>query len=109
METTIPGRWALTMSTPIGRIDAELVFTADGGELSGVASGKGETVPLGNIEVHHGIDGERVIWRQAITKPMRLNLDFDVLVVGDELTGYSRAGRLPKSTVTGHRVRDQSV
>jgi len=34
---------------------------------------------------------------------MRLNLDFDVAVDGETLTGHSRAGRLPRTTVTGTR------
>jgi hypothetical protein len=37
---------------------------------------------------------------------MRLNLDFDVLVDGDRLTGHSKAGRLPRSAVTGTRRGD---
>jgi hypothetical protein len=34
---------------------------------------------------------------------MRLNLDFDVVVDGETLYGHSRAGRLPRTTVTGTR------
>jgi hypothetical protein len=34
---------------------------------------------------------------------MRLNLEFDVVVDGDRLTGQSKAGRLPRSAVTGVR------
>jgi hypothetical protein len=34
---------------------------------------------------------------------MRLNLAFDVLFDGDAMTGHSRAGRLPRSAVTGTR------
>jgi hypothetical protein len=30
---------------------------------------------------------------------MRLNLNFDVVVIGDRLTGHSRAGPLPRSAV----------
>ena len=38
-----------------------------------------------------------------MTTPMRLNLVFHVLVTGDALGGHSRAGRLPRSAVTGTR------
>ena len=44
------------------------------------------------------------MWSQTITKPMRLNLDFDVVIEADEMRGHSRAGRLPRSAVTGRRV-----
>jgi hypothetical protein len=35
---------------------------------------------------------------------MRLNLVFDVLATADTLTGVSKAGRLPRSAVTGTRA-----
>jgi hypothetical protein len=38
---------------------------------------------------------------------MRLNPDFDVVVDGEALTGHSRAGRLPRTTVTGPRRPDR--
>ena len=38
-----------------------------------------------------------------MTKPIRLNLNFDVVVDGDRFTGHSRAGRLPRSAVAGVR------
>ncbi len=48
-------------------------------------------------------EGDRVTWKQAVTRPLRLNLAFDVTVDGDALHGVSRAGRLPSSRVTGVR------
>lgn len=103
--TTLPGTWALRMRTPIGSIRADVTFAADGDALTGVAAGAAETVPLRDVRVLSDVEGDRVTWSQSITKPMRLDLDFDVLVQGDEMTGHSRAGRLPRSTVTGHRLR----
>lgn len=94
--TALPGRWDVNIKTPIGTLRAEYHFAGDG---SGTATLKGETVPLQDIVV----DGSRVTWRQSVTKPMRLNLEFDVTVDGDVLTGSSRAGRLPRSAVTGRR------
>lgn len=106
MTTTshLPGRWALRMSTPIGSIQAEMTFTQHDDGLTGQATGKGETVQLHDIRTTPHQDGEQVTWTQTITKPLRLNLAFDVVVAGDELHGYSRAGRLPRSTVTGRRI-----
>src|SRR3954453_355423 len=96
MELT--GDWHVTIKTPIGSLAVVYTFTDDGA-LTGPATGKGETVPLRDIAV----DGQRVTWRQSVTKPMRLNLEFDVVVEGDRLTGHSKAGRLPRSAVTGVR------
>jgi hypothetical protein len=94
MELT--GDWDVTIKTPIGSLAVVYSFADDG---TGTATGKGETVPLRDIVVA----GQRVTWRQSVTKPMRLNLEFDVVVDGDRLTGHSKAGRLPRSAVTGSR------
>ncbi len=94
---SILGDWDVTIKTPIGSLAIAYTFTDDGGTVTGTATGKGETVPLSDITVA----GQRVTWRQSVTKPMRLNLDFDVVVDGDRMTGFSKAGRLPRSAVTG--------
>ncbi len=99
--TGIAGTWDVAIKTPIGSLAVEYVFTADIDGLSGAATLRGDTVPLVDIAV----DGDRVTWRQSITKPMRLNLAFEVDVDGDQLTGHSRAGRLPRSAVSGTRRR----
>jgi hypothetical protein len=99
---SIVGDWDVTIKTPIGSLQIVYTFTDDGG-ITGTATGKGETVPLTHIVV----DGQRVTWRQSVTKPMRLNLDFDVVVDGDRLTGHSKAGRLPRSAVNGVRRQDR--
>lgn len=96
---SILGDWDITIKTPIGTLAVAYTFVDDGGGLAGTATGKGETVPLRDIVV----DRQRITWRQSVTKPIRLNLDFDVVVDGDRLTGHSIAGRLPRSAVTGVR------
>jgi len=96
----VTGVWDVTIKTPIGSLAVVYSFTDDDG-IAGTATGKGETVPLHDIVV----DRQRVTWRQSVTKPIRLNLDFDVVVDGDHLTGHSKAGRLPRSAVTGVRRR----
>jgi hypothetical protein len=71
--------------------------------IVGSAAAKDETVSLSDIVVIPEGAGQRATWRQTVTKPMRLKLDFDVLVHGDGLSGHSRAGRLPRTAVTGQR------
>jgi hypothetical protein len=115
--SALPGLWAVTMTTPIGRIEARMSFTEHPRDVSGTASGsggsggftgsaegRGETVPLADIRTVVEAGAERVTWRQSITKPIKLDLVFDVTLDGDEMHGHSRAGRLPRSTVTGRRV-----
>ncbi|MGX1481020.1 hypothetical protein RKD45_000096 [Streptomyces griseus] len=69
------------------------------GVLSDVAHGSGVEVPLSDV----ALDGDRLTWKQTITKPMRLNPAFDVKVDGDTLHGVSKTGRLPSSKVAGER------
>jgi hypothetical protein len=95
----IAGEWDVVIKTPIGSLQVLYTFTDDSGVLTGTATGKSETVALRDITVA----AQRVTWRQTVTKPMRLNLDFDIVVDGDRLTGHSKAGRLPRSAVTGTR------
>lgn len=96
---SVEGTWDLTISTPIGRIEAIVELRREQGLLTGSADGAGEQVPLHDIV----LDGDHLTWRQAITKPMRLNLAFAVTVDGDHLAGTSKAGRLPSSKVVGQR------
>ena len=95
---SIVGDWDVTIKTPIGSLAVVYAF-ADDGDITGTATARDETVPLRDIVVA----GQRVTWRQSVTKPMRLNLEFEVVVDGDHLSGHSKAGRLPRSAVTGVR------
>ena len=96
---SIVGDGDVTIKTPIGSLAVVYTFAHRDGALEGTATSKSEAVPLHDIIVA----GQRATWRQSVTKPMRLNLEFDVVVDGDRLTGHSRAGRLPRSAVTGVR------
>ncbi|MEV0436386.1 hypothetical protein [Nocardia sp. NPDC050413] len=95
------GTWNMSIATPIGTIDAVVEIREQDGILTGVAHGAGEDVPLTELRA----DGDRLTWKQAVTKPLRLNLAFDVTVDGDTLRGTSKAGRLPSSKVVGERRR----
>ncbi|GHH79151.1 hypothetical protein GCM10018793_31240 [Streptomyces sulfonofaciens] len=117
---SVEGNWDLSISTPVGRIEAVLELRRENGRITGTAAtaglstatgvstaagiaaaagGTGEKVPLTGIV----LDGDLLTWHQAITKPLRLNLVFAVTVDGETLTGTSHAGRLPASRVIGRR------
>ncbi|MFG2525544.1 hypothetical protein [Streptomyces sp. NPDC048527] len=96
---SVEGTWDLSVSTPIGKIKAVVELLRQDGVLTGVAHGTGEEVPLSDI----AIAGDRLTWKQTVTKPLHLNLAFTVTISGDTLTGTSKAGRLPASKVTGRR------
>jgi hypothetical protein len=96
---SVEGTWDLSVSTPIGRIKAVVELRRQDGVLTGEARGAGEEVPLREVV----LDGDRLSWKQAVSKPMRLNLAFAVTVAADTLIGTAKAGRLPASKVTGQR------
>jgi hypothetical protein len=105
-ETSAEGIWNLVIDTPIGKQRAALELSTQDGVLHGVARDQrhGEEVTLTDVV----LDGNRLTWAQSITKPMRLNLMFDVTIDGDRMAGRSKAGRLPGSKVTGHRAAPNS-
>jgi hypothetical protein len=98
----VDGTWDLVIETPIGTQRATVELSTADGVLRGVARDPrhGDRVPLADL----ALTGNRLIWAQSITRPLRLNLRFELVVEGDRLTGRSKAGRLPASTVTGQRV-----
>lgn len=100
--TSVTGTWHLVISTPIGKLTADLDLSVKDDVLHGVvrAAEHDEEITLTDLV----LDGDRLTWAQAVRKPMRLNLTFDVTVTGDELAGQAKAGRLPSSKVKGHRV-----
>lgn len=100
-ESNVSGDWDVTIKTPIGTLAVRYIFTEGPAGLTGTATYRDETVALQDIT--SADDGTRLTWRQSVRKPMRLNLDFDVVFDGDVMNGHSRAGRLPRSAVTGRR------
>jgi hypothetical protein len=100
-ETSVEGIWDLIIDTPIGKQYAALDLSIEDGELRGVARDQrhAEEIVLTGLE----LDGNRLTWAQSITRPMRLNLGFDVTVDGDRMLGRAKAGRLPSSQVAGRR------
>ncbi len=97
---SITGSWNVSISTPIGTQAVVLELVEHDGVVEGTAKGSAESTPL----IDPVLNGNRLTWKQSITKPMRLNLAFDVTIDGNSLTGTSKAGRLPTSKVTGTRV-----
>ncbi len=97
---SITGIWQLHIVTPIGTQLVLLELSEQGGALAGVARGTTETIPLIDLKR----EGDRLTWKQSITRPMRLHLVFDVTIQGSTMIGTSKAGMLPTSKVTGSRV-----
>ncbi|HEX4207276.1 MAG TPA: hypothetical protein VHZ51_24370 [Ktedonobacteraceae bacterium] len=100
--SSITGTWNIKIATPIGTQSVVLELTENDGVVEGIAKGDAENTPL----ITPVLDGNRLTWKQSITRLMRLNLTFDVTIDGGILTGTSKAGMLPTSRVTGTRARE---
>ncbi|MEW4428122.1 DJ-1/PfpI family protein [Paenibacillus pabuli] len=94
------GKWEVIISTPIGKLETRLVIHTDNGSIRGTATQDGETVEL----IHPRDQGDKLVWDLRVSKPMKLQLHFEVIVQGDVMTGTAKAGFLPASKLTGHRL-----
>ncbi len=75
---SLTGTWNMRISTPVGTQSAVLELTENDGVVAGVAKNGAETLPLINPVLH----SNRLTWQLSITKPIRLNLTFDVTIKG---------------------------
>lgn len=101
---TPEGTWQLVIKTPVGSLPVELVVSDTDGVVTGLARGQAQDIAIPDMILTHSADGHHLTWTQQVTRPLRLTLEFDVLVTGNNLSGTARAGRLPASQVSGTRV-----
>lgn len=96
---SVEGFWNVTVATPLGRRTTVLELYTEDGALRGISRGEKEQLTLKALQQ----DDNRLTWYQSITKPMRMDLAFDVIVDGDEMTGTAKGGPMPVAKVRGHR------
>jgi len=94
------GDWDTTIATPVGKLQVKLSISSGEGRIRGTAIQGEETVEFVNPVFQDG----HLAWSLQITKPMRLNLKFEVSVDGDQMFGVAKAGILPASKLSGKRV-----
>ncbi len=94
------GDWDTTIATPVGKLQVKLSISTSNGTIQGKATQGDETVEFLNSV----LQDNKLTWSLRITKPMRLNLKFEVAADGDHMTGIAKAGVLPASKLTGKRA-----
>jgi hypothetical protein len=96
---SVDGTWTLTIDSPLGQQTASIEFaTQPDGSLSGNARHlrTGELAPLQSIE----LKGDRLVWRQSIRNPMKLNVIFDVVIEGgNRMAGTAKARMMPGTAI----------
>ncbi|MCF7754043.1 MULTISPECIES: DJ-1/PfpI family protein [Paenibacillus] len=94
------GDWDTSLATPVGKLEIMLSISTRHGMIHGTAMQGDETIEFMNPL----LEDNKLVWSLRITKPMRLNLKFEVVVDGDHMVGFAKAGLLPASKLTGNRV-----
>ena len=95
---TAANQWTVNVDSPIGRKSSPLVFTHQGGELSGVMSDLfGTPIPIAELM----FEENRISWRLDITRPLRLSLYFRGEIENGILSGVisSKYPDIPFSSV----------
>jgi hypothetical protein len=99
---SIAGTWNLVTETPVGKQTTVVELSESGNGLRGVARDRWHPDELELRDLR--LDGDRLSWAMSMTKPIRMELVFDLRVDGDTMSGQAKAGRLLRSKVTGERV-----
>lgn len=94
------GDWDTIIATPVGKLQVKLSISTNHGMIQGKATQGDETVEF----INPVLQDNKLTWSLGITKPMRLNLKFEVAAHGDHMNGIAKAGLLPASKLTGKRV-----
>jgi quinohemoprotein ethanol dehydrogenase len=92
------GTWDITVSTPLGDQAAVLVLQADGAALTGrVESDQGDMNVQGRV-----VKG-RAQFAGKATRPMEMDVSYDVLVKGGTMEGDTRSGPFGTFGLTGKK------
>ena len=95
----IDGDWDVVIRTSMGPQAFRLSLVSSGDGFSGDASGE-----LGSTVIEGGrIDGDRVCWPFALTKPFPMTLTVEAVVTGDTIEGSVDAGFMGKMPLNGSR------
>ena len=93
----IEGKWNLTIKSPTGPMATTLVLERAGDALTGTQSGQGMSSPISDVQ----LQGSNLSWKNEVTKPMKLKLEFTGVLEGNTLSGKVKAGFMGSYPFTG--------
>ncbi|MFC0529828.1 hypothetical protein [Phytohabitans kaempferiae] len=96
---SVEGFWKVAVATPLGTRHTVLELYTEDGALQGISRGESEQLVLKELR----LEGDRLSWYQSITKPMRMDLSFDVVISGDDMSGTAKGGIMRSAKVSGRR------
>lgn len=94
------GKWETNIATPIGDLSVLLDLSSVDGRITGTAKQGEDVIALDPIVQ----EGNQLNWSMKVKKPIRLSLKFNVAIDGNQMYGEAKAGMLPSSKLTGHRI-----
>ena len=94
---SIEGKWNLTIKSPTGPQATTLVLQRSGDVLTGTQSGQGMSSPISDVR----LEGNNLTWKNEVTKPMKLKLEFTAAIDGNTLSGKVKAGFMGSYSFTG--------
>lgn len=93
-------RWQLTLKTPMGPQEMNLVIAREGARFSGRIESR-----MGSLAVDGGrIDGDKLSWGMTVEKPMPMKVEFEAELHGAILTGHATLGPMGKAELSGRRL-----
>ncbi|HEY2067974.1 MAG TPA: hypothetical protein VGG48_00345 [Rhizomicrobium sp.] len=96
---SIDGKWTVTVQSPMGAQKSDIDFKADGGTLTGTASGQGGTQQIADGK----IDGANISWKVSITTPFPMTLEFAGTYADATMSGNVKAGSFGSFPFSGVR------
>lgn len=99
---SIDGAWIITMKTPIGPQEGDLVLAAKDGVLSGYMDQKGNKSELSDGTISE--DGD-LSWKITVKKPMKIVATITAKYDGvDNITGKAKLGFIGNATLEAKRA-----
>jgi len=94
------GMWKFTINSPMGAQAGTIDIKTSGDTFTG----KVQSAAFGSQDVSGKISGNQLAWRGSITSPMPLDLDYDVTIDGNKLSGNVKAGSFGSFPISGERA-----
>lgn len=90
------GKYEIVVQSPMGAQPSTLELNADG---TGTQAAQGRSQPITDGK----IDGNNVSWKNSITTPFPMTLEFAGTVDGDKISGNVKAGSFGSFPFSGTR------
>ena len=97
--TELGGKWACSVTTPMGDQAFTLQVDVAGDRFRGHASGG-----IGSMDIDGTVEGDTLAWSMTAPKPMPMTLTCRATASGDALEGKVKAGIFGSFDLTGRRA-----